>query len=166
MKTILKSLTEEEYALYRETRRKHLAQLDEDKLLRLHTRTRRARDKHAKNYRQAGARNVSKKGGRGAARPANKHNAAKAEAFEAALSRVSGQLSKVAKRSAADLKEARLAAAKGKSPKVSGSPKGEGKVISAGKDRVDGTRKSPGRKKQVASSNAAGKRRQAKKDGR
>lgn len=166
MKKILKSLTENEYALFRETKRKQMADLDEDGLLRLHTRTRRARDKHVKNYRQSGASNVGKKGGRGAARPANKHSAAKAEAFEAALGRVSRQLGSVAKRSAADLKKARLAAAKGMSPKVSGSPKSAGKVISAGKDRVDGTRTSSGRKKNEASSKAAGKRRQAKKDGR
>lgn len=166
MNKVLKSLSEDEYVLIRKTKKKQLAELDEERLIKLHTRVRRARNKHVTNYRQAGAAKVAKKGGRGAARPANKHNAAKAEAFEAALGRVSRQLGAVAKRSAAELKDARLAAAKGKSPKVTGSSKGQGKVISAGKDRVDATRKSSGRKKYEASSKAAGARRQAKKDRR
>jgi hypothetical protein len=166
MNAVLKSLSEDEYVLIRKTKKKQLAELDEERLIKLHTRVRRARDKHVTNYRQAGAAKVAKKGGRGAARPANKHNAAKAEAFEAALARVSRQLGAVAKRSAAELKDARLAAAAGKSAKPSSAGKGQGKVISAGKDRVDATRKSSGRKKYEASSKAAGKRRQAKKDNR
>ncbi|ORM29088.1 hypothetical protein [Williamsia sp. 1135] len=166
MNAVLKSLSEDEYVLIRETKKKQLADLDEERLIKLHTRVRRARNKHVTNYRQAGAAKVAKKGGRGAARPANKHNAAKAEAFEAALGRVSKRLSTVAKRSAAELKDARLKAASGKSTKSSSGAKGQGKVISAGKDRVDATRKSSGRKKHEASSKAAGKRRQAKKDNR
>ncbi|WP_020105617.1 hypothetical protein [Nocardia sp. 348MFTsu5.1] len=173
MKKILKSLSEEEYRLVRKTKRKAMADLDEDALIDLHMRTRRARNKHVKNYRQAGAAKVTKKGGRGAARPANSHNAARAEVFEKALAQVSRQLAVVAKKSAADLKDARLSKASGNKMErlefiVDGKVKGggKGKVISAGKDRVDATRQSPGRKKYEASSKAAGKRRQAKKDKR
>lgn len=165
-KEVIKSLSEDEYVLVRETRRKQIADLDEEKLIKLHNRVRQARNKHVKNYRQAGAAKVGEKGSRGAARPANQNNAAKAEAFEIALSRVSKQLGVAAKRSAAELKDERLAAASGQSPKVSAPPTGQGKVVSAGKTRVDATRKSPGRKKTAASSKAAGARRQVKKDGR
>lgn len=172
-KKILRTLSEEEYRLVRKTKRKNLAELDEDALIKLHTRTQRARNKHVKNYRQAGAAKVQSKGSRGAARPANSHNAARAEVFEKALARVSRQLGVVAARSAADLKDSRLAKAKGKSKGKGKNPEldpalvgGKGKVISAGRDRVDATRKSPGRKKQEASSKAAGKRRQVKKDRR
>ena len=114
-KKILRTLSEEEYRLVRKTKRKNLAELDEDALIKLHTRTQRARNKHVKNYRQAGAAKVQSKGSRGAARPANSHNAARAEVFEKALARVSRQLGVVAARSAADLKDSRLAKAKGKS---------------------------------------------------
>lgn len=165
-KEVIKSLTEDEYVLVRETRRKQIADLDEENLIKLHNRVRQARNKHVKNYRQAGAAKVGEKGSRGAARPANKNKVAKVEAFEIALSRVSKQLGVAAKRSAAELKDERLAAASGKSPKVSGPPKGQDKVVSAGKARVDATRKSPARKKSAASSKAAGVRRQAKKDSR
>jgi len=172
-KKILRTLSEEEYRLVRKTKRKNLAELDEDALIKLHTRTQRARNKHVKNYRQAGAAKVQSKGSRGAARPANSHNAARAEVFEKALARVSRRLGVVATQSAADLKDSRLAKAKGKGNGKAKNPAldpalvgGKGKVISAGKDRVDATRKSPGRKKQEASSKAAGKRRQVKKDRR
>ena len=172
-KKILRTLSEEEYRLVRKTKRKNLAELDEDALIKLHTRTQRARNKHVKNYRQAGAAKVQSKGSRGAARPANSHNAARAEVFEKALARVSRRLGVVATQSAADLKDSRLAKAKGKGNGKAKNPAldpalvgGKGKVISAGKDRVDKTRKSPGRKKQEASSKAAGKRRQVKKDRR
>ncbi|HEY9311213.1 hypothetical protein [Williamsia sp.] len=167
MKKILRSLSEEEYRLVRKTKQKSLSDLDEDALIKLHTRTRRARNKHVKNYRQAGAAKVKKKGGRGAARPVNSNNAARAEVFEKALGRVSRQLGVVAKQSAADLKESRLAKASGKSrTDLKAIVDGKGKVISSGKTRVDATRQSPGRKKYEASSKAAGKRRQAKKDNR
>ena len=171
MKKIHRSLSDEEYRLVRKTKRKKLADLDEDALIDLHMRTRRARNKHVKNYRQAGAAKVAKKGDRGVARRANADNAARAEIFEKALARVSRQLGVVAKRSAADLRDVRLAKAGADSPSldpalVGAKGNGKGKVISAGKDRVDATRKSPGRKKYEASSKAAGKRRQAKKDNR
>ena len=87
--------------------------------------------------------------------------------FEKALGRVSRQLGAVAQKSAADLKKSRLAKASGNShAELKAIVDGKGKVISAGKTRVDATRQSPGRKKYEASSKAAGKRRQAKKDKR
>lgn len=51
MKALLNSMTETEQDLVRETERDRLKDLDEDALLELHTRIRRARDKHVKLYR-------------------------------------------------------------------------------------------------------------------
>ncbi len=61
MKKILNSLSEEEFVLIRETKKAQMADLDEDKLITLHTRIRRARNKHVKLYRQEGAAKVADK---------------------------------------------------------------------------------------------------------
>ena len=99
MNKLLHSLSESEFLLIRETEVPALADLDEDALLELHRRIRRARNKYVGLYRRKGAGKVSAKGGRGAARSANERNAAKAEIFEGALSRVSKQLGVAAQRS-------------------------------------------------------------------
>ncbi len=92
MNKLLYSLTESEFLLIRETELPAIAELDEDALLELHRRIRRARNKYVGLYRRKGASKVSAKGGRGAARSANERNGAKAEIFEGALARVSKQL--------------------------------------------------------------------------
>lgn len=166
MKKMLNSLSEDEYVLILDTKRKQMIELDEDELIDLHTRVRRARNKYVKLYRRQGASKVKSKGGRGSGRRANVRNAGKAEVFEDALSRVSRRLGVVAKESAAELKDARLALARNDAPSFSGGTDSDGKVTSAGAIRVDATRKSSGRKKSEASSIAAGARRQAKKDRR
>ena len=68
MDGLLNSLAESELALVRETDRERIAGLDEDTLVDLHTRIRRARDKYVKLYRREAATRVAV-GGRGAARP-------------------------------------------------------------------------------------------------
>ena len=166
MKKILNSLSEEEFVLIRETKKAQMADLDEDKLIKLHTRIRRARNKHVKLYRQEGAAKVADKGARGAGKSANIRNSEKAEVFEAALSRVSSQLASAARASARELKGERLARARSDSPSFSELGDSNGKVGSSGKARVDATRKSSGRKKFEASTIAAGARKQAKKDKR
>ena len=166
MKKLLSSLTENEYLLVRQTETAAIADLDEDALIELHAKVRRARKKYVTLYRRKGAAKVAAKGGRGAARAANERNGAKAEIFEGALARVSRQLSVAAQRSARDLKEERLARARQDSPSPAAAKKGAGKVKSLGRIRVDETRKSPGRKKREAGSIAAGARRQAKHDNR
>jgi hypothetical protein len=160
------SLSESEYVLVRETGKAQIADLDEDELLELHARVRRARNKYVTRYRRAGAIKVKQKGGRGAGKAANTRNAAKAEVFEDALSRVSRQLAVVARRSARELKDERLALARSDAPSFSDGQDNVGKVRSTGRARADTTRKSPGRKKHEASTRAAGARRQAKKDKR
>jgi hypothetical protein len=162
---ILNSLSEDEYVLVRETAKSEMAGLDEEELIALHTRVRRARNKYVKLYRRAGAAKVGEKRGRGSAKAANTRNAARAEVFEDALSKVSRHLASVARQSARDLKDQRLALARTDSPSFSGSDS-SGKARSKGRIRVDSTRQNPGRKKREASTRAAGARRQAKKDGR
>lgn len=166
MSKLLNSLTESEFLLIRETERAALAELDEDALLELHRRIRRARNKYVGLYRRAGAAKVSAKGARGSARSANERNGAKAEIFEGALGRVSKQLGIAAQRSARELKAERLARARQDSTAPAPPAKGKGKVATLGRARVDQTRKSPGRKKREAGSIATGARRQAKRDTR
>ncbi|MEV0359195.1 hypothetical protein AB0H71_24380 [Nocardia sp. NPDC050697] len=166
MTKTLNSLSEEEYVLVRSTKKGRLVELDEDELLRLHTRVRRARNKFVKIYRRSGAAKVEAKGARGAGKAANVRNAAKVEIFEGALSRVSRQLATASKRNARKLKDERLALARADAPSFSDVDTTTGKVDSPGRARVDTTRRSPGRKKFEASSIAAGTRRQAKKDQR
>ncbi|HSK54032.1 MAG TPA: hypothetical protein VK908_02145, partial [Jiangellales bacterium] len=96
MKALMHTLNDADRDLIRETERDRMAELDEDALVDLHKRVRRARNKYVKRYRREAAGNVQDKGGRGRARPKGKHNAAKAEVFEDALSRVSRQLATAA----------------------------------------------------------------------
>ncbi|NLU63085.1 hypothetical protein HCA61_12520 [Rhodococcus sp. HNM0563] len=160
------TLSEDEFVLIRETKKSQIAELTEDDLIDLHTRTRRARNKYVKLYRRSGAEKVGEKKSRASGRAANKRNAGKAELFEDALARVSRRLAKVARQSAQQLKEEQLALARSDSPVPSDGAggKGKGKVKSEGKSRVDSTRDSSGRKKYEASTIAAGARRQVKKD--
>ncbi|WP_278261561.1 hypothetical protein [Nocardia sp. AG03] len=164
MSKILNSLSDDEYVLVRKTKKSQMAKLDENHLIELHSRIRRARNKYVKLYRREGAAKVESKGARGSGKAANKRNAARAEVFEDALSRVSRRLAKVAEKSAERLKEQRLTSARKDAPSFSDLDSTDGKVDSPGRPRVDPTRQSPGRKKYEASTIAAGARRQAAKD--
>ena len=106
------NLTNAEWQLVDETRRDNLAQLDEDALVVLHGRVRRARDKHVQLHRREVGAAVSRKGARGTASGAPRRSASKAEIFEGALARVSAALAKAARESAARLRAERLAAAR------------------------------------------------------
>lgn len=75
-------LSESDYQLVLATEDDHLSDLSEEKLLKLHRRTRRARNKHVGQYRRAGAEKVTKKGARGQAKKANGKRARRAEVFE------------------------------------------------------------------------------------
>jgi hypothetical protein len=107
---IVNSLRADELDLLRETEPARMRELDEDALLDLHGRVRRARTKYMKLYRRQASARIANVGGRGAARPQNRRNADKAEVFEIALARVSKQVDVVARRTAAKLKSERLAA--------------------------------------------------------
>lgn len=85
MKKTLNSLSESEYVLVRETKKSQMAGLDEDGLIDLHSRIRRARNKHVTLYRRAGAEKVKTKGGRGSAKAANARNAAESRGLRGRL---------------------------------------------------------------------------------
>ena len=169
MTALSSTLNKTERELLLETERGRMDELDEDGLVELHRRIRRARTKYVKLYRRGAAGNVKKSGGRGKAGPTNSRNAGKAEIFEDALARVSRRLGVAAKRSAAALKAERLDAARNAPGKGSGPSAGRarsGSGAAADGRVVNRTQKSPGRKKREASSRAAGARRQAKRDSR
>lgn len=167
-KGLLSSLTEQEYLLIAETERAALAELDEDGLVELHTRIRRARSKYVTQYRRGASARVPTSGGRGKARPQNRRAADKAELFEEALARVSAALARAARRSANELRTERLAAArKGRGPGPGSGPADPGldQPAAKGNGRAASTR-TPIARKRVASTQATGARRQAKRDNR
>lgn len=157
-------LAESERVVLLETEKPRLLTLEEDDLIALHTRVRRARDKHVKLYRRRASARVSDVGGRGAARPANLRNLEKAELFEDALSRVSRQLAVVARRSAAELKAERLEAAR--VMRASGPPKPPPPHGAPAPRVPRAKRPTPVSLKQRASAQATGARKQAKRDSR
>ena len=161
-KRVLNSLTELERNLVAETEKQAMSELDEDALLELHTRIRRARTKYVKLYRRQASARVETQGGRGKAFPKNQRSRDKAEIFERALARVSRRVDVLAKRSAAELKAERLAAAQrtASGPRVDGTATGpDQKAV-----RRARTTKTTGGKKRDASTQAKGARRQAKRD--
>ncbi len=105
-------LKDSERDLMRELEPKRLASLDEDDLLNLHKRVRRARNKHVKNYRRGAARSVIDQASRGSAAPKSAKARHRAEAFEEALAIVSERLAVVAHEEAERLRTERLARAR------------------------------------------------------
>jgi hypothetical protein len=177
---VINSLPESEWLLIKETERAALAALSEDELIELHTRIRRARGKYVKNYRRGASARVSAAGGRGKARPQNSRDRDRAEVFEDALARVSTALSAAAKRSAAELKAERLAAAQaakaGMSPTTAAKKKAAAPAKTAAKKPAakapakartgSASTVTPRSLKKGASSASQGARRQAKRDAR
>ena len=80
-------LNESEKALLRQAEGSSLAVLDEDELIDLHTRVRRARNKYATLYRRRASAQVREDAGRVKAHAQHARTAATAEAFEDALAR-------------------------------------------------------------------------------
>lgn len=165
MEQYLWVLKRDELDLIREIEPDRLALLDEEELLSLHKRIRRARNKHTTNYRRKAADRVSDAGGRGAAASRSDKSRARAYVFEEALSIVSVELARVSHEAAEALKDERLARArKGKSPGPDSSGILDGSKVGPGRTRSH--QKTTGGKKRDASSRSQGARRQAKKDGR
>jgi hypothetical protein len=165
-KAMLNSLTEAERLLVDETTPDALARLDEDALLELHQRIRRARTKYVKLYRRGASTEVRKRGGRGISYPANQRARDKAEIFELALARVSRQVGAAARRASAELRAERIKAARaGRGT----APAGAAEVPSGRAPAESGRRravKTTGGLKKDASTRAAGARRQAIRDSR
>jgi hypothetical protein len=165
MTALLSSLTEAELSLVRETEQARLADLDEDALVELHTRIRRARNKHVKVYRRRAATRVGETGGRGKAHARNTRNRAKAEVFEDALARVSQYLAAAARASAEALQAERLTEERQEpAPPPARSPSRS--AVRLDPQRTDRRPDSPDLRKRHASTRATGARRQARRDSR
>ncbi|NIK61549.1 hypothetical protein [Kribbella shirazensis] len=170
---LLNSLSDAERLLVAEAERDALQRLDEDELLDLHQRVRRARTKYVKNYRRGASAAVASTGGRGLSYARNQRDRDKAELFESVLAKVSREVATVARRASMELRSERIAAAR--SVKTAGSTAGgavarveaQGARGSGGEGggRARATKTTGGLKKD-ASSRAAGARRQAKRDAR
>jgi hypothetical protein len=163
MDDIRGSLTEAELLIARSAEPRALADLDEDALLELHDRVRRARKKYLGQYRRQASAKVSDVGGRGKAYAQNQRARDKAEVFETALARVSAALAKAARRSAAELKAERLAAVR--TERSAATPRvrvpAQATDTSTARRRP---RKSTGRIKRDAGDIAVGRRNQARRD--
>lgn len=164
MDAMLNSLTEAELLMARSAEPRALADLDEDALLDLHDRVRRARKKYLGQYRRQAAAKVSDVGGRGKAYAQNQRARDKAEVFETALARVSAALAKAARRAAAELKAERLAAVRS----TEGVPRASRVRVPAQATDTSASRRPPrkstGRMKRDAGDVAVGRRNQARKD--
>jgi hypothetical protein len=168
-KTLLSVLNDSERLLVAETERAALEPLDEDGVVELHDRIRRARNKYVGQYRRGASTRVAAKGARGAARPANETASLKAEAFEESLSRVSRRLAVLSRQSASALRATRLAEAGGPStapanrrPARTGTRAVRGGQTAAPKG--DRSLRSPASEKRRAGTRAVGAKRQAKRD--
>lgn len=167
--SLLAVLNENERLTVAETETDNLSALDEEAAIELETRIRRARNKYVSQYRRAASARVAERGGRGRARPENTRAKMKAEAFEAALARVSRRVAVLARRAAADLRAERLAAARAakqaqrsesRRPAPADEPRPVDTEVPAGERVLD----SPTSRKRRASSRAQAARWQAKRD--
>lgn len=161
-------LSEKDKQLVLETEYRQLRKLDEDELLELHARVRRARNKHSKLYRREAAAHVGRDRARGMASKKTRRVAARAEVLEEALARVSRRLSSVAASSAEKLKKERIEVARRARRSSKGSGKGRPGAMKApaGSGSSKRKRHTPSTKKARASTKASGARRQAKRDSR
>lgn len=164
MSALINTLSEPELALVRETEPDAIGALDEDTLVALHARVRRARDKYVSRYRREASARVPELGGRGFARPKNRRNAGKAEVFEDALSRVSRALARAARRSANELKAERLAMAREARNAAPPRPARKTRSDNASPQVLDRSPMSPALQKRHASTRATNARRQTRRD--
>jgi hypothetical protein len=160
-------LNETEKALLRQSERSSLARLDEDELIELHTRVRRARNKYATLYRRRASSQVKADAGRVKAHAQHARTAAKAEAFEDALACVSRDLAKAARARAAELRAERLEAARRQPGSPRTKPAGRARAKPAGSARKGASRRrTPISKRASASARSRTRRAEATRDTR
>jgi hypothetical protein len=160
-------LNETEKALLRQAEAAPLARLDEDDLIELHTRVRRARNKYATLYRRRASAQVKQDASRVKAHAQHARTAVKAEAFEDALARVSRALAKAARASAAALRAERLAAARRQSATPPRRPSPTTRATASRGPRAKAApTKTPIRKRARASARATTRRAEARRDAR
>lgn len=163
---LLNSLTEAERLLVAETERSALRELDEDDLLDLHQRVRRARTKYVKNYRRGASAAVAGAGGRGLSYARNQRDRDKAELFESVLATVSREVAAVARRASMELRAERIAAGRTAAPALAVPKKSAAPAAKKAAAPRARTAKTTGGLKKDASTRAQGSRRQAKRDAR
>ena len=160
-------LNEREKELLRHADVSSLALLDEDELIELHTRIRRARNKYATLYRRRASSQVKEDASRVKAHAQHARTAAKAEAFEDALARVSGALAKAARSRAAALRAERLRAARRQPAPARREPTRKARARSSSGARAGAKhRRTPVSKRASASARAATRRAEATRDSR
>lgn len=164
MRALINSLPTKDQDLLREVEPERMRELDEDDILELHKRIRRARNKNVKNYRQQAASSIGEHSARGVAHPKNTRARDRAEAYEDALARVSARLELLARQAAEELKAERLARAR--TGKSNGPDTAPDDLAATSEGIVPAAKKTTGGLKKDASSRAAGARRQAKRDQR
>jgi hypothetical protein len=158
-------LTRKERALLAETHADRLRAMDEEALIELHARVRRARDRLVQLHRREVAEQVDAARARGTASVAPRRSASKAEIFEDALARVSSSLARAARATAASLRAERLAAARAAARPVATEARPQ--VPRKTKAAAPRARKRPPiERKASAASRAANARRQARRDAR
>jgi hypothetical protein len=162
-KGIISSLSDSEFQLLGETEKDRVVQLDEDELLDLHGRVRRARNKYVGVYRRNAVGRIGDTAARGQAYARNQRDRDKAEVFEDALSRVSRQLATAARQASVALRTERLDAVRDRGSGPATSPSVPSSV---GPGIPRSHQKTTGGLKRDAGTRAMGARRQAKKDGR
>jgi len=164
-KKLLAMMNPAEQALVREVYDGDLTALDEDALIDLHTRVRRARNKYSKLYRRRSSAKVQADKSRAKASAANSRTARKAEVFEDALAKVSRRLARVARDESEALKQERLAAARGvkASGPAKGGRKGNGNKGAKGAASEQRKRRTGASKRSSAQARAATRRGEAKR---
>jgi hypothetical protein len=156
------SLTRTERALLAETEATRLRTMDEEALIALLGRVRRARDRFVQLHRREVAEQIEAARARGLASGPPRRSASKAELFEAALARVSANLARAARAAAASLRAERLAASRAAPRPSAESPPAPPTEAASPRAR----RRPPIERKATASTRAANARRQAKRDAR
>ena len=159
------SLTRKERALLSETQAERLRAMDEEALIELHARVRRARDRFVQLHRREVAEQVDAAGARGVASGAPRRSASKAEIFEDALARVSSSLARAARATAAALRAERLAATRSAArPAATEEPMQPPPRKAAAAPRARS--RPPIERKAAAATRASNARRQARRDAR
>jgi hypothetical protein len=157
------SLTRKERALLAETQPERLRTMDEEALIELHGRVRRARDRFVQLHRREVAEHVDAERARGIASGAPRRSASKAELFEDALARVSSSLARAARATAASLRAERLAVARSVTrPNATATP--TPRKAKAAAPRA--AKRTPIQRKAAAATRASNARRQAGRDAR
>jgi hypothetical protein len=163
--TEMSMFTTGEQRLLAETPAAALAALDEDALVALQQRVRRARDKHTGQHRRQAAAAARAAGARGGGADAALRTARKAEIFEDALARVARSLSAAARAQRDELKAERIAAARGEGGSSARKPAGRSARGASGRAQT-ARRGDHVTERRAASTRATGARNQARRDSR